>query len=124
MRYSFEMVPWEPIVGAAEIRNASGQLEVWIAEGGDLDGIHPVDGLSVEQGEMVCRDSDECGSWGRYDLVVSMPDHGEATLPYGETVDLGALRFFHGGYARGFRMTGDCFDWSPDSVSVGALAIE
>ena len=107
-------------VGHFELWGSDGELDVWIAQAGGLDDVDvPVD-VTFGEGRRSYTGSDSCGRWGGFHLDV-VTGGESTTLRYGDTLDAGGLRYFHGGYERTTSASSNCADWFVAHVALGAV---
>jgi len=89
---------WSPSIGHLELRDASGTLLLWLAEGGRLEDVAPPAELSLDLGATTCWEASECvGGWQQNALVAEVGGDAAEVTPYA-TAELGGLHFVHGGF--------------------------
>lgn len=89
---------WSPSIGHLELRDATGGLVIWLAEGGRLEDVNPPAELTLTGGDPTCFTEDQCvDGWQSRSFVVGAAGDEAEVLPH-DTVDVGGLHVVHGGF--------------------------
>ena len=122
VHYAHHREPFASSSGEVAVFRPGGVLVGWWGTAGLVEDLTPPGDLRLARGPIAAEESDDCGSWARYDLVAVVGEE-VGVVPEACEAEIGGHLVRHGGLRLQTSTDVQCMDWFVADAAAAILAL-